>query len=162
MASAVYKAEFDTLVDDLKRAEGDFTEDVITQILHSMGDEIADRAKTKVPKKTGELAASIAVYKGPMYVNVKAEAPHAAFVEFGTWSHSTINPRSGTYTIRPKKPGGVLRFTAKDGTVVYTRKVEHPGIEPQPYMKPAVDEVLEEYGEQVGNAGVVLILGDEA
>lgn len=159
--SMVYQAELDEFLADLDIAAGTTAGEVATQVIHSMGDEVASLGAKYAPRDTGELASSIAVYKGPLEARVKAEAPHAAYVEFGTWSHSVIEPKSGTYTIEPKKKGGVLRFTAGDGKTVYTRKVEHPGIKPNPFMEKATNEILEKFQDQIGNVGVILIMGQQ-
>jgi hypothetical protein len=49
-------------------------------------------------------------------VRVTAGAPYSAILERGSRPH----------VIRPRKPGGVLRFRV-NGRVVYAKKVNHPG-----------------------------------
>jgi hypothetical protein len=56
-------------------------------------------------------------------------------VEFGTSPH-TITPNDAE----------VLRFEV-DGEVVYTQKVEHPGTDPRPFLRPAVNEARRDPGE---------------
>lgn len=133
-------------------------DDVTTRVIHMMADEIAREAFALAPKDTGELANSITVRYGKREAQVVATAPHAAFVEFGTWSHNIIDPKPGTYTIRPKRPGGVLRFTGKDGQVVYTKKVEHPGVEAQPFLAPAHQKVMDRYVGTLANAAVLMVM----
>jgi hypothetical protein len=47
-----------------------------------------------------------------------SDAPHAAFIEYGT---------RGPYVIRPRR-ASVLRFETEDGEVVFAHEVIHPGI----------------------------------
>lgn len=154
----VYQTDLLEFAEVLERASGRNTEDVTTKVVHMMGEEVAKLAYDYAPKDTRELANSIQVEHGDRTSRVYATAAHAAFVEFGTWSHNVINPRSGTYTIEPKRPGGVLRFTGKDGRIVYTRKVEHPGVEAQPFLGPANAEVIERFVGTMSNVGVMLVV----
>ena len=48
---------------------------------------------------------------------VVASAKHAGMLQFGTKPH----------VIRPKRKGGLLRFISSGGSLVLTRKVNHPG-----------------------------------
>jgi len=57
-------------------------------------------------------------------------APYPLYVEFGTRPH----------VIRPKRPGGMLRWEDQTG-VHYALKVHHPGTRPQPFMRPALDDI---------------------
>lgn len=54
------------------------------------------------------------------------DTPHVLYLEKGTKAH----------TITPRRAGGVLRFV-KNGTVIYARKVKHPGTKAQPFLVPA-------------------------
>lgn len=160
--NAVYQSDLTEFIDDLAVASSTTAEQVAAQVTHSMGARVADLARRYAPRDTGELAASIAHYTGPTYSSVKAEAPHAAYVEFGTWSFNVLAPKPGTYTILPKRPGGVLRFRGKQGNIVFTKKVEHPGIPPQPFMARAHQEVIEDFTQGISNVGVVLVMGGRA
>lgn len=154
----VYMTDLMEFADVLEHAGGATAEDVTTQVIHSMGDEVAALAYQYAAKDTNELANSIEVEHGQRTSRVYATAPHAAFVEFGTWSHNVLSPRSGTYTIEPKRPGGVLRFTGKDGRPVFTKKVEHPGVKAQPFLGPANEEVIDRFVGTMANVGVVLVV----
>jgi hypothetical protein len=154
----VYMNDLLEFAQTLESAGSSTAEDVTTAVIHSMGEEVAKLAYQYAPKDTYQLANSIEVRKGPREARVVATAPHAAYVEFGTWSHNVISPKSGTYTIRPKKPGGVLRFTGKDGRTVFTKKVEHPGVKAQPFLGPANSEVLDRFVGTLANVGVMLVV----
>lgn len=58
---------------------------------------------------------------------VGSNEEHAPFVEFGTAPH-TITPNGAQ----------VLNFTV-NGTDVFAGRVDHPGTDAQPYLRPALD-----------------------
>lgn len=64
------------------------------------------------------------------------KAWYSHFIEYGTASYYTGKGKSvgKPYTIKPKKRDGALFF---GGTV--RAEVTHPGIKPQPFMRPAAD-----------------------
>jgi len=157
MNDLIYHNDINDFLAALNNA-GQRTEEATTLVIHALGDEVMRRAKDNAPEVTGELVASIDIEYGVNAVRVFSGARHAAFVEFGTWSHSLINRRSGTYTIEPRKAGGALRFTGSDGRPVFTRKVEHPGIRPQQYLGRANASVVNEFMQQIANVGVLLLV----
>jgi len=69
-------------------------------------------------------------YSGPVedYI-VGTPVEYASVVEYGSSRH-TITPDNAE----------VLRFEI-DGEVIYTDEVQHPGTDPQPFFRPAVNEV---------------------
>lgn len=156
--SAYYHHDLTSFHESLEAAGSQDADRVTERIMHMLAEGIAEEARKRAPRDTGELANSIEVRYGRSSAQVVATAPHAFFLEFGTWSKSVLNPRSGTYTIRPKKPGGVLRFTGSDGDTVFAKKVEHPGIAPRPFLGPAHDEVLSKYMDIIGNAAVLMVV----
>jgi hypothetical protein len=56
---------------------------------------------------------------------------------------AAIHVINGTrpHQIRPRRPGGVLRFTV-NGQVVYARLVNHPGTKPNSFLKDALRAAL--------------------
>lgn len=160
-SNIVIQTELDDFIETLQRiGETEATADAASAIVHEMGRETASLAYKYAPKKTGALANSIEVEYGDRTARVVARAPHAIYVEFGTWSHNIIAPKQGTYTIRPKRPGGVLAFKGKDGNTVFTKKVEHPGVKAQPFLAPANAEVIEKFTRGIANVGVYLLMED--
>jgi hypothetical protein len=86
-------------------------------------------ARANTPVKTGVLRA--AWYKtepvdtGDRWsADIANDTDYAGYVENGT---GVYGPKHAPYMIRPKKPGGVLRWVGKDGTVVFARYALHPG-----------------------------------
>jgi hypothetical protein len=156
ISGEVYTAELDSFRAALDVAAGDASSKAAEMLIHQMGEEIAQRARSYAPVKSGELRRSIRAEHSAMTTKVVADAKHAHYVEFGTWSHNVLRPRTGTYEIRPVN-AKALRFTGKDGNPVFTKVVRHPGIEPQFYMGRAHAEVLDEVLGKIGNVGVVLV-----
>jgi hypothetical protein len=62
---------------------------------------------------------------------VNVRHPAALYVTGGTRPHR----------IRPRRPGGVLRFTV-NGQVVFARYVNHPGTQPNDFLKQALRAAL--------------------
>lgn len=60
-------------------------------------------------------------------IKVISTNPHTIFVHNGTPRHP----------IRPRRPGGYLRFQV-DGRTVYARAVNHPGFRGDPFMTKAL------------------------
>lgn len=62
---------------------------------------------------------------------INVRHPAALYVTGGTRPHQ----------IRPRRPGGVLRFTV-GGQVVYARFVNHPGTKPNDFLRQALRAAL--------------------
>lgn len=62
------------------------------------------------------------------------------------WNSSAIGTyiENGTrpHLIRPRRPGGVLRFQSRGGGVVYARVVHHPGTKPYRILETALRRVV--------------------
>lgn len=65
---------------------------------------------------------------GKVIIRMSNNAKHAAVLEKGSRPH----------IIRPKKPGGFLRFVA-NGQIVYARQVRHPGTKPYRFLSKGRD-----------------------
>jgi hypothetical protein len=159
MDDFIYMVELEELVASMAEASGEKVNKVAEYITQEMGEYMAELARQYAPKDTGELQSSIEAVHSPGETRVVAGAPHAAYVEFGTWSHNIINPRSGTYEIRPKN-AKALKFTASDGREVFTKVVHHPGIPAQQYMARALQETVEMFSLGIANVGVTLVVGE--
>lgn len=73
-------------------------------------------------------------------IEYRASGPHGVIVS----THpATIYVVYGTrpHVIRPRRPGGVLRFTV-GGRVVYARFANHPGTRPNRFMIEALRQAL--------------------
>lgn len=116
-----------------------------------------DKAKERVPVDTGALRNDFKVStkaKGGVAtatLTVGSNTFYAHFIEYGTASYySGPGKRSKRrpYTIQNvARSGGrsknALRFEA-NGSTVYSEWARHPGVRPQPFMRPAFDNYNQE------------------
>jgi HK97 gp10 family phage protein len=71
--------------------------------------------------------------------------PYAAAVEFGSNPHVIEPDPERTYVAGKLRTNPSLRFTLGDGKQeVFAKRVMHPGTEPQPFMRPAIEQVRKE------------------
>jgi len=148
-------ADLINLIDDLKIASGEDIEREAGQIIAQTAQRVASVSRAKAPKKTGKLANSIHVrYLSPLSVEVGPNVDYGVFQEFGTGTRGEFP--TAMYQIKPKKPGGVLVFQV-DGKTVFARVVNHPGIPPHPYMRPAFEEVLGDTATKLIESGLAQI-----
>lgn len=95
--------------------------------LHRRGLKVATAAKRQVGVKTGALKSSIEITHGRnptgQQVMVGSDLDYALMHHEGTRPHVII--------ARPEK---LLRFTGRNGGVVYTNKVNHPGTRANKYL----------------------------
>lgn len=94
-----------------------------------------------VPEDTGELKESGKItdeqgrdlqgrFTSGMTATFRYTADHAALVESGTEPHP-IEPVNAEY----------LAFEVEGGETVFTKHVDHPGTDPQPYVEPGFEEM---------------------
>ncbi len=150
----INRLDLTRLAEDLSKAAGG-AEEATQRLLELAGNEIAAEAQNLVPVRTGKLRQSIAVTSGPLRVTVAATAPYGGFVEYGTGTRGEFP--TGMYTIRPKN-ARLLRFKV-GGQTVFARSVQHPGIRPQPYIRPAAQRWVDSLGSRAADVGVQLIMG---
>ena len=108
------------------RSVAEAFEDGLEDVLRKFAEKAVELAQSRAPKRTGYLASQISSVVDKNAVTVSAKAPYSAYVEFGSKPH-LIEPRRAR----------ALRFEV-DGGVVYSKRVHHPGTQPQPYLFPAV------------------------
>lgn len=92
-------------------------------------DDIADDARRGCPRDSGEMQETITTVFLPGHGFVHVGTDHWAPTEYGSEAH----------IIRPRRPGGRLRFFwLKVNRYVVFAKVHHPGTPAQPFMRPAL------------------------
>jgi len=156
MATVAASAEIRELARDLSAASGDSIEKSAASILMDGAQRITAEARAMAPVKTGKLQGSIhAKWASPMRVEIGPEVIYGPYQEFGTGSRGEFP--GAPYEIKPKKPGGKLVFKTKDGKTIVTRRVMHPGVKAQPYMRPAFEKVLETVIDRLTKAGAIKI-----
>lgn len=104
----------------------------IQKNLRRIGLKIVSEAKKRCPVDTGRLRNSIHsdLTSDGFGIRVGTNVNYAPDVEFGTKPH----------TIKPKD-SEALRWEDENGEH-FAKKVEHPGTEAQPFLRPAIDKVL--------------------
>lgn len=109
------------------------TEEAAHKMADKGGEKIKEIAVMNTPVDTGELRG--AWQRLPAVPEVRDGVPtwrstvrnptkYAGYVENGT---GIYGPNHAPYVIRPKLPGGVLRWVGKDGQVHFAKSVLHPG-----------------------------------
>ena len=125
----------------------------IAVAIRGAANQIQQEAQQLAPKRTGTLASSIvANFPGPLTAVIGPSASYGAYQEFGT---------RGPYEIHPRRPGGRLVFQV-EGKTVYAKKVTHPGLKAQPYMRPAAKDVIGNLVDSVGGIGVNMVVSPDA
>lgn len=155
MSNFAASADLRSLAADLAWA----SHEGITQAAAKTVQETAARtqalAVAKAPRKTGELANSIQTqWVDLLTAIIGPTVLYGVFVEFGTGSRGEFPGQP--YEIKPVK-AEFLVFTV-NGKVVHAKKVTHPGIKAEPYMRPAVMEALEPATADLLRRGALIIL----
>lgn len=105
-------------------ADAHFTE-AAHAFLHTLGDAIRDDAHDLVAKKSHRLADSLTHEVEALTVYVgSTDVDYSTYVELGTRPHE-IRPRTKKALYWP-------------GAQHPVAKVDHPGTQPQPYLRPAL------------------------
>lgn len=92
---------------------------------------VAVVAQGLAPHDTGTLAASIKAKRVGFGWEVIADTPYSLAVHEGTRPH----------VIEPKH-AKALRFPSKGGTIVYAKRVNHPGTKANPFLTTALESVI--------------------
>ena len=114
------------------------------KMMGTLGGAVAERAKIKVPRKTGNLGRSIEVTQvTDDRVQIAARANYAAAVELGSKAHRIDVRRRKALRWAAGAGGARLSGSPRRGAAVnFAKYVNHPGSKGQPYLRPAAEEVL--------------------
>lgn len=144
-------ADLVALSQNFAAASGQPFAQAASALVSSFASQIAQMAQSMAPVKTGALRESIQIQQsGPLSATIGPQKIYGSYQEFGTATRGEFG--GSAYTIRPKKPGGMLVFTI-DGKKIVTRQVTHPGIRPHPYMRPAFERVVTPFGQSLAELG---------
>ena len=121
------------------------------RILTKIGALVKADAIRRCPVDMGQLRMSIDFEVGESSVTIFSRLPYAAYQEFGTgiyhinseglpephegWDIVPKDKKALRFEVGPKGKGG--------GKVVFAKKVHIEGMQPHPYLRPAVHENLE-------------------
>lgn len=155
MATAV-SVDLRNIAANLAYASGTGVELTAANVIRNTAEQIRAKAQALAPVKTGTLRESITIrYDGGLKATVGPEVPYGVYQEFGTGTRGEFP--TGMYQIRPKRPDGRLVFKV-NGKWVSAKVVNHPGIPPHPYMRPAVTATLgQELAQEMANAGALIV-----
>ena len=127
----------------LSKFEKKLQDKILRRALRRGANVARDRARALAPKESGKLAKSIKtdtkVSYGRPTARVRLKGKHAylgLWMEYGVADH-----------VIQSKDGPVLTFG--DVTV---RAVDHPGLAPRPFMRPAFDTTTHEIINEVGRS----------
>lgn len=103
--------------------------------------------KLLAPRRTGYLGRSIGVGRvTDTYAETVAKANYAAFVELGTRPH-VIRPKNKKVLRFAPRGGARLSGSPRSGgTVVFARRVHHPGTKAKPFMVPGAKRAVDALG----------------
>lgn len=106
----------------------------VVKFIRRVARDVRNRAVLHCPVDTGllrqSLTESVDINDSRVVAFVGTDVPYAIYVHEGTRPH----------LIRPRRPGGALRFTV-GGQVVFAKYARHPGTKPNPFLRRAVEEV---------------------
>lgn len=105
------------------------------QELETTARQVVNRAKILAPVDTGRLRASIRLERRRL-LSLRSVYTIGSDVSYAPMVHDGTRP----HQIRPRNPGGVLRFRM-GGRVVYAKVVNHPGTRARPFLDDAVRQV---------------------
>jgi len=116
-----------------EKAAEEFVQEFIDVFMHEYAVAIRDDAKTTLEitntNDTGGLSESIKVKKIPKGYQVKAEAPHAIYIEYGTLPHWA--------PIAPLKAWARRKLGDEGAAYAVQRKIAEKGTKAKPFMEPA-------------------------
>jgi HK97 gp10 family phage protein len=126
-------------------------------IIKDAATQIQSVAQSLAPVKTGALRQSITItYLTSTKAVIGPHVIYGAYQEFGTGSRGEFP--TGPYEIKPKNKQ-FLVFKTKDGRWIRTKHVIHPGVKAQPYMRPAVKQVIDNMAPELAKQGALKIVG---
>jgi hypothetical protein len=117
------------------------------QMMRNLALSAVREQKLLVPRKTGNLGRSIVLGRvTSTMAETVATANYAAFVELGTRPH-TIVPRQRKALRFAAGGNATLSGRPRAGSsVIFTKRVRHPGTRAQPYMVPGAKRAVERLG----------------
>lgn len=144
-----------TLAADLAAASQTGMQVAAERIIKGAAESVQQEAQSLAPLKTGALRDSITIrYVSALKAVVGPSVEYGVYQEFGTGKRGEFPGHM--YTIKPKTKK-ILSFTV-GGKRVFAKVVNHPGIKPHPFMRPALTRSLgKELAASLADAGLLQI-----
>lgn len=149
----IVHSDITELVEDLATISGKSPQSITGNVFQTLGEDIVRKAREKAPVKSGALRSSIAYRVDGNELIIGPHVPYAPYMEFGTGSKSEFGGQP--YEIKPKS-GKYLKFQS-NGKTVFVKKVMHPGVDPRPFMRPAVEEAMGGLADKLAERGALMI-----
>lgn len=143
------------LAKDLAAASGQPFQLVAAGLVSSAVNQVLTYAQAYAPRRSGRLGNSFGSSNTGLTGSVWNSAPYAGYDEFGTGTRGEFPGKP--IVITPKR-AKYLRFTTKDGRVVYAKRVVNPGMAPRPFMRPAVERIALPFATKIGDSAVAMIV----
>lgn len=121
------------------------------RMLQFIGLAAVANAKLEVARKTGNLGRSIHTENlTPTSIDVRASAKYAAYVEYGTRPHEITPNAKKALRFAASASGRRLTGSPRIGaSVVFAKRVHHPGTKAQPYLIPAAKKAVKDAGADI-------------
>lgn len=117
------------------------------QLMRELALQAVAEQKRLVPRKTGNLGRSINVGRvTDRSAETLARANYAAHVEFGTRAHTIVPRRKKALRFAPAGSGRLSGSPRKGGSVIFAKRVRHPGTKAQPFMLPGAVRAVQRLG----------------
>lgn len=118
------------------------------QLMRELAIQAVAEQKRLVPRKTGYLGRSINVGRvTATSAETVARAAYAAAVEFGTRAHTIVPRRRKALRFAANAASVRLSGTPrKGGSVIFAKRVRHPGTKAQPFMLPGATHAIQQLG----------------
>lgn len=135
---------------------GDEAPKIVTQEMDKYGRLLVQAAKEEAPSRTGALRDSIGyeltgentseVQLHILMGNQRRPEVVVKTLLFGSLPH----------VIKPKRPGGVLRFEM-GGKTVFAKRVNHPGTKRDPFLNRALQKTDSARRSMIGKIGALIV-----
>jgi hypothetical protein len=109
--------------------------------------------------KTGRIKSSFSIGQvqndglGTFHIDITNDAPEAGAYEFGSGIHRTHgSPAKYPIVGKNRADKNLVFFWAKMGRMFVGHSVQHPGVAPVPFMKPALQEEKANMAKAIGQA----------
>ena len=133
----------------------DIFDSKIRTLLTQEAAALADRARAKAPTErirsnieVGQVRKEGDKYSIAVSVSLK-KAPEAGAYEYGSGFHATQGT-PGKYPIVAKNAPNLVFWWEKRNKLFVGPSVNHPGVAPRPYLKPAAQETKKTIREKMG------------
>lgn len=152
--NAAASVQLYALAKDLSAASGQAFTMVAGTLVLSATQQTLTYAQAYAPRRTGALASSFGTSVAGLTGSVWNTKRYSTYNEFGTGTRGEFPGKP--IVITPKR-AKYLKFTTRDGRVVYTKRVVSPGMAPRPFMRPAVERIALPLANNLGNVAVATI-----